>query len=299
MAVLELLEDRAATITLVADVLPASAAVTIYPPTSTTAKQAATVATLESVGSGGTATISAVTSQTEITVDDATGIDPGDRLWLTTSDGWQGPVIVSEVASTAITLEAPPPGTIAINSTLVGMKLSATVTAATTADRGLNYRAEWAVTDATGDVHAYQQMIDVVRMQFRTPVTAGEVYRYTSKQWPSAASARSAGEWVEVADRASDRVRRRIRAGGAREHLVGDHDAFVDAGMAALRIELARVNLYPQGADPAEYSDVQERALSREIRLALDALQWIDDDDDGRVDVGEVKTAYHVRMRRT
>ena len=299
---IELLEDQAATITLLPDALeerPASATVVFQKPSETdTAALASGSATLGSW----TATVSGTpTSQTNFAVSSVANIAAGDTVWLETSDGWKGSVLVSEVnaSATTITLEAPPPGTVANGDDIYPFELSFDLTAVHTADRDLNYKAVWTVTDNAGDKKVFQQIYHVVRTQFSDAVTPQETSRYVALQYPGYAASVDAGHYEEIAKRASDRVRMRIQGAGAYCHLVGDPSQFrLDAGIHSLRIELARDGLVPPGYDPSQYLSDQERALSRSIGDALRALQWYDTDGSGTVQTGEVKKTFTIRAVR-
>ena len=289
----ELLEDQAATLVLRAqglDARPASATVSFQKPgdTSSTASGSATLAT-------GSWTVASVTSQTVFTVSSAANLSQGLFVWLAASDGWEGPVQISEISGTTVTLESAPPGTIAASDTLYPYELSFSLTAVHTAERALNYKAQWTITDANGIKSVQQQIAHVVRTQFYPAVTSAIASRYILAQYPGMATQFTAGHYEEIARRSSERVRSRIQGAGAYPHLVGDPGLFqVDVGVYSLRLELAREGLYPPGFDPSAYISDQERALERSIGDALRAMQWIDTNDDGVVSPGEVRTTFSI-----
>ena len=293
----ELLEDQGATLVLRPQGLearPASATVEFRKPGDTSALSSGS-ATLAST----TWTVGTVTSQTVFVASapdgTASGLSQGLWLWLVASDGWQGPVQISELSGTTVTLESAPPGTIAAADTLRGYELSYSLPAAATADRGLNYKALWTVTDADGGKTIHQQIAHVGRTQFYPAVSAASAARYILAQYPGMGAQFTAGHYEEIARRASERVRSRIQGAGAYPHLIGDPSVFqVDVGVHSLRLELAREGLYPPGFDPSAYISDQERALERSIHDALRAMQWIDTDDDGVVGHGEVRTTFSV-----
>jgi hypothetical protein len=294
----ELVQDAAGAIELYPDTSrPASATGAFYNPAGTL-EESPTV-TVDTIGDGGTATISSVTSQTVLVVDVATKIVPGRWYWLDSTTGWSAPVLVSKIAGTTITLEAPPPGTVATSDTLRGLRCTATIAAASLDDRDMNYRMEWTVTGADGAARKYQTIVHCVRMQFRDPCTAEDAARYVSFSFPGYAASVDAGHWVEVAKRASNRVRRMLRASGNYPHLVGEQEDFMDAGLCALRAELAMNDgLTPPGHDPSVYVEDQERALTTVVQEAL-ASQWIDRDDDGAEGPDDVRGMYVIRAVRT
>jgi len=298
---IELLEDQAATIKLLPDMLeerPASATVKFQKPSETGSTALASGSA--TLGSWSTAVTGTPSSQTDFSVSSVANIAAGDTVWLETTDGWKGSVLVSEVtAAGAVTLEAPPPGTVTAGASIYAFELTFDLTAAHTADRDLNYKAVWIVTDNAGAKKAFQQIYHVVRTQFSDAVTAQETSRYVALQYPGYAASVDAGHYEEIAKRASDRVRMRVQGSGSYCHLVGDPSQFrLDAGIHSLRIELARDGLVPPGYDPSQYLSDQERALSRSIGDALRALQWYDGDDSGTVQKDEVKKTFTVRAVR-
>ena len=276
-------------------------------PTSATAKffspagadKGSIAVTVDSIGDGGTSTISAIgTLQTSLTVDDATGIEAGREYWVTSQNGWGAPVLVSKVNGTSVTLESMAPGTLQVSDTLKGLRLSATVAASMTDERGMFYRVEWTVTDEDSAVRSYQSIVHVVRMQFKDPITATDAARYVESTFPGYAVDVDAGHWAEVSKRASSRVRRILRASGNYPNMIGDPDSFRDAGLVALRIELAQNDgLVPPGYDPSIYATDSERSLKRVVGETL-ANQWIDRDDDGIVDPDDVRAIYVIRAFR-
>jgi len=294
---IEVTEDAAATVSEYPDTAaPVSATATFYG-TSGTALATPTV-TVDAIGDAGTATVATVTSQTAMTVDNATGMTPGVRYWLTSASGWAASVGVSEVSGTTITLEHPPPGTLAVGDTLVGQRVSAPLTAADTADRGLNHRVEWSVTDGDGTVRRYRTIVDVVKTPWPDAVSGDDAARYLALAFPGYATGLDSGHYFELARRASQRVRNILRADGNYPHMVGDRSVFESAGLAALRLECATSDaLVPAGYDPTAYQHDQEQTLRRLIAEAV-ANNWIDRDDDGAVDAGEVAPMYTMRVVR-
>jgi len=276
---------------------PASATGKFYSPGGSD-KGSLTVS-VESVGSGGTSTIASVDStQTVLVVDDATNIVAGGRYWLTSQNGWGASILVSKVNGTTVTLESGAPGSVQANDTIHGLKVSATVPASMTTDRGMFYRIEWSVTDTDADVRSYQTIVHVVRMQFKDPITSSDAARYVESTFPGYATDVDAGHWRELALRASGRVRRMLRASGNYPNLIGDADSFRDAGLIALRIELAQNDgLVPPGYDPSIYAQDSETSLKRVIAETL-ANQWVDRGDDGAVDADDIRGIYTVRAFR-
>ena len=295
----EVTEDTAATVTAYPDgAAPTSATATFY--NAKGDSQSTPTVTVDAIGSGGTSTVGAVTSQTQFAVDNATGIETGRRYWLTSSAGWQAAISVSEVSGLNITLEHAPPGTIATGDTLKGLLLSVTLSAATdTNDRGLNHRVEWVVTGADSVVRRYRTIVDVVKTPWPDSVSADDASRYLAMAFPGYATGLDAGHFFELSRRASQRVRNILRSDGNYPHMVGDRDVFESAGLAALRLECATGDaLIPAGYEPTQYISDQEETLRRLIAEAV-ANNWIDRDDDGAVEPGEVAPMFTIRVVRS
>lgn len=296
MGVLRLVEDTAATVELYPDVLPASGTLTLYKPGGTSL--ATPTVTVDSVD---TTINAAPTSQTQISVADATGITVGRYYWWQSQDsGAHGaPVLVSEIDGTDIILESPPPGTLKNGDAIKGLRCTAPLTATHTADRGRNYRLDWIITDGSGVTHPYRQIVDVVRTKFRDPVTAAEAARYISGLYANwAGTNQDAGRYTELAARASEHVLDRIRAREFSADLFGDQDAFKRAGLVALRIELYHAGMSHPAEDAAGYYEAQEQELERQIDQAI-AGCWYDRDDSGGYDATTEKERGHsIRLVR-
>jgi len=296
---LELIQDTAASVAFAPEDLPArpaSATLSFLSPGGD--EKAAPAVTVATVGSGGSAGVATVASQTSITLDDATGVLAGGQVWVETSDGWKGAARISEVDGTAVTLDSAPPGTLTTAAVFYGLELSATIPATATGTRDVHYRLDWTITDSAGDAHKRRQMAHVCSMSFRDPVTSAEAARYMAATFPGFGAGLDAGHFRELARRATNRVRRMLTASGNYPHLVGDQDAFVDAGLVALRLELAQGDgLVPAGYDPSVYAADQERALRKAVSEAI-ASNWVDRDDDGSVDPDDVRPMWTVRAVR-
>jgi len=296
---LELIQDTAAPVAFTPTDLPArpaSATLSFKAPGGD--EKATPSVTVSTVGAGGFATVSSVTSQTSIAVDNATGIAPGAQVWAETTDGWKGAVRISEATGTALILESAPPGTITTATKLYGLTLTATIPADATGTRDAHYRLDWTITDGDGVAHKRRQMAHVCAMSFRDPLTSDEAARYMAATFPGFAAGLDAGHFRELARRSSSRVRRLLQSTGNYPHLVGDQDTFIDAGLTALRLELALGDgLVPAGYDPSTYVNDQDRALRKAVAEAV-ASNWVDRDDDGSVDPDDVRPLFTLRAVR-
>jgi hypothetical protein len=291
----ELVKDRANAVTYWPEVRPASATLTFVDEGGSTVETPAV--TLVSIGAAGTATVSAVTSQVVVRLDDVTNIAVDDYLWLASQDGWGCAVRVSEVDSTTITLESAPAGTVQVSDTLHGLKLTATIASGSVDTASTRYRLEWVVTDTDAVLHEHRQAAWVVRQLFRDPVSPADASRYVQMQFPGVAAGEDFGRWRRLGERASMRVKQKLVAAGDFPSLLGDDSAFTFAGVTALRIELAHEGLVPGGYDPDAYIEAQEAQLGRQIREARANL-WVDRDQDDAVDADEVRSLFTIRAVR-
>lgn len=273
---IDLLEGASVTVELTPDVLPASATLSLYTPSGTLVESPTVEVDDLAVE------VETVTAQDELIIDDATGIVAGRSYWWAGAGGLGGVVTVAEVlADDTIILTGPVPGTARVGDTLSGLRCTADLTGSTLTPRGLRWQLRWRVTDADGATHDYGETAHVVRQRFAAPVTASEAARYVQTLYPGTDSRSTmAARWRELAQLASDRVRRVASAGKIYVHLVGDHRLWSDAGLCALRIELAHQGLYPPAADAASYLQEQETHLSRLIAEAV-AAGGYDDTDTG------------------
>jgi hypothetical protein len=186
---------------------------------------------------------------------------------------------------------------VASSDLIKGARCTASLTTTHTATRGTNHRLVWTVTAASGAVSKYVQIVHIVAQFFREPILADEAARYLSMAFPGRASVANAGYFRELAERSSERVSRKLRATERWPWLVGDQEVFRDCGLVALRIELAQEGMVPPGFDPSGYRRQQEDELDKQFQEAVAQL-WIDDNDDGAVDVAEVSTRFNVSLVR-
>lgn len=281
---IDLLESADVTVTLVPDVLPASATLSFRTPGNTIVE--APTVTVNSVDT----TVASVTAQDVLVLTSVTGVLAGHAYWWGSVNGGLGGVVrVSEVVTSTktVTLEEPVPGIARASDVFKGVECTADITGTGVTPRGLFWQLRWRVTDAAGTTYDYTESAHVVRQRFAAPVSPSEASRYVTALYPTAGTdIPTPGRWAALARRASDRVRRKATASSRYVHLVGDHDVWADAGLCALRIELAMEGLVPPGYDAASYQEGQEEYLGRLIDEAI-AGSWYDRDDDGTVN--EVK----------
>ena len=297
MAAVCILEDRATVVEYVPPARPTSATCSFKD--SSGSELSAPAVTVDATN----LTIASATSST-VGVLTSSALTPDRSYWHVSANRTGQESLVrcagATVSDHGFTLEAPPSGNLLeASDTIKGARLTATISAAAAATRGLNYRCEWTVTCADGVVRVYQQPIHVVRCLFEPACTPDAASRYVSNAFPSMGVDRPWGYFVEVARRASARVERKLLGGGRYQHLVGDSQAFVDAGLVALRIELGQEGLVPAGYDVTEYMRRAEQDLSAAVADAVAGL-WYDADDSGAVDSAgsETRGLYSMRLVR-
>lgn len=188
--------------------------------------------------------------------------------------------------------------TVTTSCLLYGATLSATIPSTALTTLGQWYQLRWAVTTAAGPVVSYLESACVCRTVFLPPMSADIAARHAGYAFPGVAVNKRAEYWAGVADRSSRRVMQRILASGRMPYLVGDQILLQDAGMAAMRIELARDGLIPPGFDGTTFIDRMEQELKDQLEFSL-AGTWHDDNDDGKVDVAEFVGPKTIRLNRS
>ena len=287
MAAIQIVQSTTATLDIYPRALPSTAKVTIVKPGGS-ALVSQTTATIDSASTT-VASVSAGTAGQQLSVASAAGLSVGTKYLLTSQDGQDATVEISEIDGTTIRLTDPPPFDPQDGDTLKGLRVSFSMSGAQTATRDLYYRAEWEITPSSGNPVRLQTIFHIVRMLFRDPVTQEDAKRILAFQFPSAAQRYEGESLANMAERASQSVLRQIEATGRLAHLYGDPGSFRDAGLVALRLVLADDGLIPQASttDHVEYIEQLTKKLRDEIKLAVKAAQWYDDDDDRVVDARE------------
>ena len=221
----------------------------------------------------------------------AGSLAPGRRYWLTSTVAGSALVEADTTTNAAgewtVTYEDMPTIAPAVAQTLSGARLTATILAASLATLGTYYQLRWTVTLTTGEVVTYTESSSVCRTVFLPPMTPAIAARHAGYVFPHIANQRGAAYWQDVSDRANRRVEQRMMASGRMPQLVGDPTMLQDAGMVALRLELARDGLIPQGFDASGFTAQLDTELKEQMEWALSST-WIDTDDDGKVGVSEL-----------
>lgn len=226
----------------------------------------------------------------------------GRPYWWVSGDSGahEAQVTLAELASNVWKLTAPVPGSskVQVGDLLKGARLSAAVSSTSLTTVGRFWSLEWTVTGADGIVRIYQQTAHVCRTLFVPAMSAGDAAAFVAGAFPGHYVGRTWGYFSELARRASARVWKRVRKDGRFVELVGDSRAFVDAGVVALRLELAKEQLFPSSIiDVVSYQDALDRQLSAEVEEALSGQRY-DATDDGIVDADEVEILNFVRAVR-
>ena len=293
----EILEDVGGTLEFVAPVEPTSStSVTcaLVKPTESTSYETGT-ATLSS----NNYSVASVTDRDTVTLDGWTGMVIGQTFMYVDPSGWKQRIKISNMpGSYVIELESPFIEDPQVGGSVYPLSCTFSVSAATAADRAMQYRCEWLVASTTDDDVKHQTLFHVVRTQFEDSVTPSEAYRYAESNMAGAVLSWDPGRSVELANRASEKVRREIQSSGAYPHLIGESDAFKTAGLYALKLELAMMGFVPPGFDPGVYATTVQESLKSEIRQTLSSLTWLDSDDDGIVDSDEGSGPYTIKVSR-
>jgi len=225
-------------------------------------------------------------------------ITAGRAYWLVNPTEGAALIRPSSVSGTTVSYQDTLGVTVTTACSLYGATLSATIPSASTAQVGQWYQLRWLVTPTAGQISNYLEPACVCRTVFTTPMTPDVAARHAGYAFPGVAAGKRSEYWVGVAERASRRVIQRVMASGRMPYLVGDQSLLADAGMAALRIELARDGLIPPGFDGTTFVDRMEEELKQQLEFALSGT-WHDDNDDGKVDVSEFVGPKTIRLNRT
>jgi len=282
-----LLEDRSTVVEFYPPERPASATFSFLSPKGAVLTTAPTV-TLDTLQR----TITAVDADDPslLTVSGSTGsLVDGRRYWWVSAAGGGAVDIVrlSELTdANTPAFDDPPPAGFAASDTLRGARLTATIPSTMTGTRDLNYRIQWTVTGSDGVVRVYTQIAHVVATQYRAAVSASEARAYVSDMWADQVHHRRRGFFLSLAERASERVWKRVRTSGRFQHLLGDPGDFEAAGRVALDIELLAHNLVPPAViDRVQYRADLERQMQHEVDEVLGSRPY-DDGDTGDVTDG-------------
>lgn len=225
-------------------------------------------------------------------------IAPGKLYWLVNPDEGEAYFRTSTVVGNVVTYQDMPAVSISTSCSVRSGRLTATIPASALAVLGQWYQLRWLVTMVNGDVVSYLEPACVCRTVFLPPMTADIAARHAGYAFPGVAAAKRNAYWQGIADRASRRVVQRVLASGRMPYLVGDQRLLEDAGMAAMRIELARDGLIPPGFDGTTFIDRMEQELKDQLEFSL-AGTWHDDNDDGKVDVSEFVGPKTIRLNRS
>ena len=271
--------DKAVTFT--PDAVWSSPTCEVYKPSSATA-----VATPSATVSSVNTTIAAVTDAKTFAITSASGVSQG-HSYLVTGDGWTAVCKVADLTSTSVVLETALPEAPGVGDAFQGIEITATITAATLSEYGTNWRV--LVKENQTEL---VQTFNVVRHLFREPVTEQDCRDLVNEVWRSAEF--PAGAYATIAGKASQKVRAKLLASGRYPHLMGDPDAFKEAGRSACRLVLVDRGLIGPGWDVREYIEFYEDKLDRDVGEVVQSLSAYDSDDD---DVLSDEAEYIHNMR--
>ena len=240
-----------------------------------------------SVDSASATVSSASSDQQSLTLSDGTGIVVGRAYRVELSSGAIAIVRAERVSGSVMTI-ADPTGFDPTGATVKGLRVYATLTAATTEDRGVNHSLIWEVVQGV-ETRIYSDVYHVVRMQFRDPVTPSDVYSFVASHHPSSAAAMTMEQRKRIADRANVRVRSRLLETQRYPHLVGDPAIFSEAGRASLEwVLLSERMLMPSTDDDlTTVMTSLDRRVAEEVTRGITNC-WYDASDERVVDRDEV-----------
>ena len=241
--------------------------------------------------------VTAVGSSPDVlTLNAVTGLVVGREYWYGSGSGSASKVRLAEINGLVVRLETPPTSTPAIADTIKGLRFTVAIPGAQLATRAKNFRLDWRVT-SSDEVRGYRQVLHVVAMQFRAPVTPDDAKRMALSSHASWAARESYATWLRVAEDATDRVRTILTKDEDYPHWIGDQDAFRAAGEIACRLALAAMGRVPPGFDGATFQSDQEIRLKAACRDAIGGV-WVDRDESNGVGDGEVTGSHNVTVER-
>lgn len=248
--------------------------------------------------------VDSTTPETKFTAATGSGTPVVGRYywWTSGDDGAHGALVrLAEIDANVWTLAGPVPGStkVQVGDTLAGVRLTATVPSSVTTAKGANYRLEWTITYPDSVVDVHQQIAHVCRTLYRDAVEPREAMDHLSRVAPNHGRGRPWGYFVDLAERASERVWLRVRHGDRLINLFGSSLAFRQAGLVALDIELLSEHVVPPSIlDVDAHREALEKRLDREIEDAISG-QTYDLDDDGIDDVADTQRAHSIPLRRS
>jgi hypothetical protein len=229
----------------------------------------------------------------QIKVDDATGIERG-VVYLVTDNQWgEALVEVSSVDGQVLTLAEPLPATPEASSTFQGLEVSMDVAAIS--DRDVAYRAIVRGPEAGQEEVA---RFDVVYQPWSDPLRAQDVRRYLARIYPNDPILQDEERMSDVAQKACDHVRTRLRGSDRYAHRYFDSSDLMEPCEAAMRRELALKGLLPGNVDPAEYIRSMEFDIRDRIGDILRSSIPYDADDSGSLDSSEANGIWSGSLTR-
>lgn len=250
--------------------------------------------------------VTGFTAPNLVAVADRSAFVDGERYILRRSKLLQSTVRVEAggglVGAGNLTLTSAPHFAPAAGDALRGSHLACTIPSTATAHRGTHFRVEWAGTDIDGQSFMVPTLFHVVRTIFTEPVTTAAVVDYLGTFAASKLKAlqQTPQRIVDLATAANRRVRALIRATKRFPHLMGDPEAFVPAGMVALRYELLSLTgiANDNQAGTSETREDIRKELDEAVSLAIQSMEWYDADDSATVDKAKEVGPFQLKWVR-
>lgn len=247
-------------------------------------------------------TVSAVASTISWTCDPDTGTFASGRFyWWTATTGTESSrfLLGSVRGGDALVVEWPIAAvTPAVGDTIRGARVTAIVPTTATGTRGEDFAIEWTSVDAIGNRFVERVTAHVVRAQARAAVDVGLAKSHMTTAWPGYAEQRPYGYFVSLAERASERLFKRIRRTGRYLQLLWQAGDFAAAGRVAVDYELAVDKLVPGNVlDVATYKESLTAEMDREIEDVISSRGY-DEDDSGSIEKTEIDSINAIELER-
>lgn len=255
-------------------------------------------ATVDSVNT----TLATVADKENATLTSETGVTVDRQYWIISAQNSERRALVTveslTAASKAINVYPAPRFTPVAGDTFRGARVTYALSSSYTGTRDPLCSVHWTVTATDSSVNVYQTPLAIVRTVFDYQCRPEDVRAYLAQRYAHRATELDTDptRYVQIADRATDLVKRRIRESERWPHLLGDPSAFLECRRLALKIALLDDGIRDGVQDSVTYTDSLIRRLDDETRRAIASCAY-DLDDSGSTESNEVRPSW-IKLRR-
>lgn len=233
-------------------------------------------------------TVQAGSTAGQLILADASGFSVGERVSVV-SDGVTSVPRIARIDSNTLHLLNELPDVPDTGATVSKVRLTATISAPGVALLGTDYRAEWVYDDGTSKGY-HTEAVHIVRWPFQPPLTGDDVLEYVTSTFREG---RRTQLWCQdIADRATERIRRHLLATNRRPHLFPDPAALRESAWTAVRWTLAEEGYGQQGEGVSESIRQLRYQFNDEITAVVQSLTAYDADADGAISADEQRGGF-------